>query len=111
MFIPETEIIITKDGVELTRATVKPGDYVIGSGAGADIVVPAEDIASRQALLTVNYHELFIEDLGSGGTSVAGSAVTQSTRIWPNQQVQIGSAALEMRRIKSQMSSDQSLAP
>src|SRR5438046_2163388 len=71
MFIPETEIIITRDGAELTRVTVKPGDYVIGCGNGADIVVQADDVAERHAMLTVNYHELFIEDLGSGGTSVA----------------------------------------
>ncbi len=111
MIIPEIEIIITRDGVELARSTVKPGDYVIGSAAGADIVVAADDVAERHALLTVNYHELFIEDLSSGRTSVAGSAVTKCTRIWPSQKVQIGSAALETRRVKSLIDTDQSLAP
>ncbi len=111
MFIPETEIIITKDGAELARATVKPGDYVIGSGTDADILVQADEIADRHALLTVNYHELFIEDLGSGRTSVAGSAVTESTRIWPSQKVRIGSSCMEARRIKVPSDTDQSLAP
>ncbi len=111
MFIPETEIIITRDGVELARATVKPGDYVIGSAESSDIVVRAEDVAERHAQLTVNYHELFIENLGAGSTSVAGNAVKGCTRIWPTQKVQLGSVALETRRIKSKTSTDQSLAP
>ena len=111
MFIPETEIIITTGGEELARVKVKPGDYVIGSAETADIVVQAEDVAERHALLTVNYHELFIEDLSSGSTSVAGSAVTGCTRVWPNQKVQIGSAVLETHRIKEPSDTDLSLAP
>jgi len=111
MIIPETEIIITKDGAELSRATVKPGDYVIGRGKGSDILVPVEDVADRHAMLTVNYHELFIEDLSSGSTFVAGSVVTEYTRIWPNQKVRIGSACFEARRVKAPGDSELSLAP
>ncbi|HSI12883.1 MAG TPA: protein kinase [Chthoniobacter sp.] len=111
MIIPETEIIITKDGTELGRSTVKPGDYVIGRGNGVDILVPAEDVADRHAMLTVNYHELFIEDLGSGRTSVAGQPVTACTRIWANQKVRIGSACFEARRVKAPTDTELSLAP
>ena len=31
---PETEIIVTKDGEELLRTKVTPGDYVIGRETG-----------------------------------------------------------------------------
>ena len=51
MLIPETEIIITIGTAELNRVTVKPGDYVIGSAETADIIVRAEDISERHALL------------------------------------------------------------
>ncbi len=30
MTVPQTEIIISKDGEELLRKTVPPGEYVIG---------------------------------------------------------------------------------
>jgi Leucine-rich repeat (LRR) protein len=111
MLIPQTEIIITKDGMELARKTLRPGDYVIGSAASSDIVVPADDVVERHALLTVNYHELFIEDLSSGRTSVGGNAVTECTRVWPSQKIQIGSAVLEARRIKAEAGPGASLAP
>ncbi len=69
MLIPETEIIISRDGAELARTTVRPGDYVIGSHAEAEISIAAEGVVERHAQLTVNYHELFIEDLGSDSGS------------------------------------------
>jgi Leucine-rich repeat (LRR) protein len=111
MFIPETELIITSDGVELFRVSVKPGDYVIGSSEEVDIVVQAPGVGERHALLTVNYHELFIEDLGSGSTLVGGSSATKCTRIWPNQRVQLGSAVLDTRRSKAPSDSELSIAP
>ncbi len=112
MVIPETEIIISRDGAELARTTVRPGDYVIGCHAEAEINIVAEGVAERHAQLVVNYHELFIEDLGSeGGTFVGGRRVTESTRLWPTQKVQIGSVVIETRKVKSATDSDQSLAP
>ncbi|MGB8168816.1 MAG: protein kinase [Chthoniobacteraceae bacterium] len=112
MLIPETEIIISRDGAELARTTVRPGDYVIGCHAEAEINVVAEGVAERHAQLTVNYHELFIEDLGSdSGTFVGGKRIAESTRLWPTQKVQIGSVVIETRKVKSATDSDQSLAP
>ncbi len=112
MFIPETEIIITREGAELGRATVRPGDYVIGSDAAAEISILAEGVAGRHAQLTVNYHELFIEDLGSdSGIFIGGKAVTESTRLWPSQKVQIGSVMIETRKVKSVADSGVSLTP
>ena len=60
----------------------------------------------------MNYHELFIEDLGSdSGTFVGGKRVTESSRLWPSQKVQIGSVVLETRKMKSVADSESSLAP
>jgi pSer/pThr/pTyr-binding forkhead associated (FHA) protein len=81
---------------------VRPGDYVIGCHAEAEINIVADGVAERHAQLTVNYHELFIEDLGSdSGTFVGGKRVTESTRLWPSQKVQIGSVVIETRKVKS----------
>ena len=112
MLVPETEIIISRDGAELSRTTVRPGDYVIGCHAEVEINIVADGVAERHAQLTVNYHELFVEDLGSeSGTFVGGKRVTESTRLWPSQKLQIGSVVLETRKVKSVADSNQSLAP
>jgi WD40 repeat protein/serine/threonine protein kinase len=112
MLVPETQIIISRDGAELSRATVRPGDYVIGCHAEAEIKIDAEGVAERHAQLTVNYNELFIEDLGSdSGIFIGGKRITESMRLWPSQKVQIGSVVLETRKVKSVADSDVSLAP
>src|SRR5687767_373669 len=112
MLIPETEIVVTKDEMELGRTTVRPGDYVIGRDPSADIIIDDALISPRHAQLTVNYHELFIEDLGSSsGTFVAGNPVNGVTRVWPHQKLQLGTVVLETRRLKAAEDTDESLAP
>src|ERR1700733_12452851 len=112
MLVPETEIIVTKDGTELLRKTVRPGDYVIGREPGCEVHVEAELVSRRHAQLTVNFDHVLIEDLGSSnGTFVNGEPVKEATRLWPNQKIQIGSARVEIRRIKTVPPPDVSLAP
>jgi len=112
MLIPETEITFIKDDVVLGRTVVRPGDYLIGREPTADIVIDDKLISPRHAQLTVNYHELFIEDLGSlTGTFVAGNPVSGCTQVWPHQSIQLGSIVLETRRVKSAPDGDESLAP
>ena len=112
MEIPRTEIIITENGVELARKTVAPGEYVIGRDLACDVPVTVGLVSRRHAKLTVNYNEWLVEDLGSSnGTLVNGKPLTQATRLWPNQKIQIGSALIELRRVKGGSSTDQSLAP
>src|SRR5277367_2417606 len=102
MQVPETEIIITKDGTELLRKTVRPGDYIIGRDAGCEMQVEVEQVSGRHAQLTVNFDHTLIEDLGSdSGTLVNGKAVKEPTRLWPNQKIQIGSATVELRRVRT----------
>ncbi len=112
MVVPETEIIVSKDGIELLRRTVRPGDYIIGREPECDVSLDAELVSMRHAQLTVNYDYALIEDLGSGhGTFVNGRPVTESTRLWPNQKIQIGSATVELRRVKVIVPPDATLVP
>ena len=112
MQIPESEIIVTKDGAELLRKTVRPGDYVIGREPECEVHVEAEGVSGRHAQLTVNFDHALIEDLGSeSGTLVNGNAVKEPTRLWPNQKIQVGATTVEVHRIKTVPLPDVSLAP
>ena len=112
MQIPETEIIVSRDGAEILRKTVRPGEYVIGREPECDVQVEVELVSGRHAQLTVNFDHSLIEDLGSSnGTFVDGQPVTESTRLWPNQKIQIGAATIGLHRIKTVPPPGVSLAP
>ncbi len=69
-------------------------------------------MAERHAQLTINYDHALIEDLGSdSGTFGNGQAVKEITRLWPTQKIKVGSATVELRRLKGGVSPDESLAP
>ncbi len=112
MFIPETEIIVSRNGTVLFRQIVTPGDYVIGRDDGTDLRVDVPLVSRQHAKLTVNYSEMFIQDLGSAnGTQINGEAISEITRIWPSQKIQIGEATIETRRIKAPSDSEATLSP
>ncbi len=111
MHVPQTDVVIrSSDGRELGRATLGPGEYVLGSEAGSDLRVEAESVAPRHARLTIHFDHTLVEDLG-GGTAVNGQPVTGSARLWPGQHVQLGTATVELRRQKTLPLPDVSLAP
>ena len=60
MIVPETEIIISKDGAEVLRKTVRPGDYIIGPEPGCDVQLEVELVSRRHAQLA------FIDYQGKG---------------------------------------------
>src|SRR5437773_2938196 len=112
MLIPTTKIFISRDGESLTTFVVEPGEYIIGRTDDCQLVVEADLVSREHARLTVNFDHLLIEDLGSSnGTFVNGKPVTEATRLWPNQKVQLGSATLEFHRPKTVPLPDVSLAP
>jgi len=112
MQIPETEIVVSKDGVALFRKTVRPGDYVLGREPGCDLQVDVDMVSRRHARLTVNYDHVLVEDLGSrNGTYVNGQPITEATRLWPNQKIEIGAATIELHRLRTVPPPDVSLAP
>jgi serine/threonine protein kinase len=99
MRVPETELVFTQDGAELMRTTLVPGEYVIGRNPDVDVRVRTERISRRHARLTINFQEVFMEDLGSSnGTFVAGEQIKECTRVFPNQIVNLGSVRLELFR-------------
>ena len=111
MNAPETEIILTKDGAELLRTTVPPGDYVIGREAGCYLVVPGEGVSRRHAKLTINFDHALIEDLGSSnGTYVADRKIAENTRLFPNQTIRLGSVTMQIKRLKGDAPQD-SISP
>jgi len=107
MDTPETEIVVAKDGRELLRATLTPGDYVIGREAGCEVVVPLDGVSRRHAQLTINFDHALIEDLGSkNGTFVADRLISGSTRLFPNQTIRIGTVTVQLRRLKYEPPAD-----
>jgi serine/threonine protein kinase len=101
MSAPETEVVITKEGAEILRTKVVPGEYVIGREAGCELVVPVEGVSRKHARLTINFDNSFIEDLGSSnGTYVADRKISESTRLFPNQIIRLGTVTMQLRRLK-----------
>lgn len=110
---PQMEIIVTAGGAqEIMRFLVDRGSYVIGKDADCDIVMSITGVSSRHAMLTIDYHLVEIEDLDStAGTRVNGRLIKERVRLWPKQQIQLGAATLELRRIKTELPPDASIPP
>ena len=111
MSAPQTEVLVTVDGSETARFVLTPGDYVVGRDPGCRIRVDAASVSGSHAKLILNYDHALVEDLGSpGGTKINGQPVREATRLWPNQKIQVGTATIELRRLKHE-ASELSLAP
>jgi serine/threonine protein kinase len=114
MPVPQTEILISVDGVEQARQTVAPGDYVLGRDDGCHFRVDADGVSHEHAKLIINYDHALIEDLGSGsGTFVNGAPVPKGERmrLWPSQKIRVGAATVSLRRLQGEAPTDMSLAP
>ena len=111
MSAPQTEVVITVAGSETGRFVLTPGDYVIGRDEDCHIRLNAALVSRQHAKLILNCEHALIEDLGSSnGTSANDRPVTETTRLWPNQKTQVGTASIDLRRLKVEVS-DMSLAP
>jgi len=112
MVIPEIELLVSGEDGVLLRRILPPGDYILGSSPDADLHVSAESVAELHTKFIVNYSEVLIEDLGSSaGTFVNGTPITDCTRLWPNQKIQIGAATVTLRRLKTPEEPGETLAP
>ena len=65
MQVPRFDIILRHAGTELARATLPPGEYVIGREPGVDVLAETPLLSRRHARLTINYDHLLLEDLGT----------------------------------------------
>lgn len=112
MLIPETEVIFSLEGQELLRRVVRPGEYIIGRAPSCDLCVDSTTVSRKHARLTVNYSNLFLEDLGSfNGTTVNSGKITGKTQIWHGQRIQLGHVAIKLRKIVADTDEGASLAP
>jgi len=112
MHVPQTEVILRHDGVELARVTLPPGEYVIGRSADVAIHANTPLLSRRHALLTIHYDHLLIEDLGSSnGTFINDRSVAEQTRLYPNQNIRLGDVRLEVHRQRAPSVEGVSLAP
>jgi serine/threonine protein kinase len=94
----QTEITVSDGDAEVARKTVPPGEYVIGREPGCDLCVDLETVSGRHAKLILRGEGALVEDLGSdSGTFVGGNRVVGTATIQPGEQIQIGSAALQLR--------------
>jgi len=112
MHVPQTQVILRHDRVELARVTLPPGEYVIGRGAEAEIRGEAVQLSGQHARLTINFDHCLLEDLGSrNGTLVAGQRISECVRLFPNQEIRLGDVQLEIRRHRMASTPGVSLAP
>ena len=114
MPVPQTEVLITVDGVEHARHILTPGDYVIGRNPDCHLRVDADLVSRQHAKLFLNFDNALIEDLGSSnGTFVNDVPIPEGerTRLWPSQKIRIGAATIELHRLQMGTPGDMSLAP
>jgi serine/threonine protein kinase len=111
---PQTEVIVTKDGVELARRIVTPGAYLFGRGGDVDFSMETPLASRHHARLTVNLDEWLIEDLASAnGTFINDQPVppNKATRVFPTQTLRVGDATVTLRRLRDTDGLDDSVAP
>ncbi len=92
------EVHVHMDGASAAHRSLARGTHVLGSSADCDVQVAATGVSGRHARLTISPSGCFIEDAGSSnGTWVGGKRINGSTRLWPGQRVEIGTASVELR--------------
>ena len=100
MQTPHTEVTAVREGRELFRAVLPPGEYLIGREGEVAILVPSEKVSRRHARLVLNYFDWLIEDLGSSnGTRVDGKKASERAMVFPSQEVCVGDVELWLRRL------------
>ena len=90
------------------------GNYIVGRGKAARIVLPYADVSERHALITVRGGKATIEDLKSAnGTYVDGQPIDRATGISDDSLLQIGSTVLRLTQgeAKPQASAPSPSAP
>ena len=77
--------------------TIAEGNYIVGRGKAARIILPYADVSERHALITVRGGKVSVEDLKSAnGTYVNGQQIDRVTPVFDDTLVQIGSTVLRI---------------
>ncbi len=83
-------------GQELSaKYAIEHGEYLIGRDSGCNIPIEAERVSRHHARLIFSAYEVVIEDLeSSNGVFIDGVQLQLPTRVYPDQEVQIGGARI-----------------
>jgi hypothetical protein len=94
--VPDARLVVTEGpsaGAELPLA----GALTIGRDQGADLVLDDPGVSRNHARVTADAEGVVIEDLGSSnGTFVNGQALTAPQRLAEGDNIQLGTAILEL---------------
>ena len=97
-------IILLKPG-QLTPVTenLTDGNYIVGRGSSARIVLGYADVSERHALISIRNERATVEDLKSAnGTYVNGRQIDCRTILSDDSIVQIGGTVLRITRTKAE---------
>jgi DNA-binding winged helix-turn-helix (wHTH) protein len=82
------------------RASLKPGDNIVGRDPQVDVRVEAVGVSRRHALIVVSGEAAILHDLASkNGTYVEGVRVTSPKTLVDGAEIRLGSAPVRFRRI------------
>jgi RsiW-degrading membrane proteinase PrsW (M82 family) len=76
---------------------LRPGRYVLGSRAGADIVIPSPAIAPRHVTIEVRSDHVQVDDCSGGLGMHVNGVRTASARLAPGEPVTVGGFSFEFR--------------
>lgn len=92
------EVLVQVGNTEPDKFALSQGEYLIGRDSSCHVAINADGLSRHHARITFSGFELLLEDLGSSnGTFIDGVMVQLATRLYPDQEVQIGSARLKVR--------------
>ncbi len=93
-----TEVFIAIDDDEVYRASLPPGEYVIGRDAEAHIRIDHPTVSRRHARLVVEEEQVTIADLESGnGTSIDEVPLSGQSNLYEGQTARLGEVRLRAR--------------
>jgi serine/threonine protein kinase len=94
-----TEVFIAVDRDEVYRATLPPGEYVIGRDPDAQIRIDHPTVSRLHAKLIVEEDHLVLADLDSGnGTTIDDSQLVAPSHFYEGQTARLGDVLLRARQ-------------
>ena len=94
-----TEVFIAVDDGEVYRATLPPGEYVIGRDEDAEIKIDHPTVSRRHAKLIVEEDQVILTDLESGnGTVIEELPLRGPSSIYEGQTARLGEVRLRARQ-------------
>ena len=97
---PVLQVFVFREGNYVGSELFVEPELVLGSGEGADLVIPDSAVGDAHAILAREGDQLRILDLGHpGGTRVNGSAV-QNAPVSPRDELALGRHTLKLKLVR-----------